>query len=189
MKKLGILLLLALQIAVCACGSSPINNSINNTATSGNWEAILTGGIQQASLLNFVTSFSVTNSGPLDITGLSFFNHGACFGTGTNAETVTGSATINTASAGTVTGTLTLTVNSVTPSGNSLTLTGNLTGASNGTTTSIGTLSNGVVVGTWKLTGGHGDPSCTGTGSFEMCQTLGSTTTTGTGTGTTCAVP
>jgi hypothetical protein len=26
------------------------------------------------------------------------------------------------------------------------------------------------VVGTWKLTGGAGDPSCTGQGNFLMCQ-------------------
>jgi len=187
MKKLGILTVLALQIAVCACGTSPNTSTTNNTQATGNWEAILTGGIQQASLLNFVTTFSVTNSGPLDITGLSFFNSGACFGTGANATTESGSAKLTTASAGSVTGTLTLTVNSQTPSGNSLTLTGDLTGTSNGTTSTTGTLSNGVVVGTWKLTGGQGDPSCTGTGSFVMCQTLSSTTTTGTTA--TCTAP
>ncbi len=189
MKKLGIFGVLVLQMAVCGCGSSPLNSSINNTATTGNWEAILTGGIQQASLLNFVTAFSVTNNGPLDITGLSFFNAGACFGTGLNNTTESGSATLSTASTGAVTGTLTMTVNSTTPSGNALTLTGNLTGTSTGSTTTIGSLSNGVVVGTWKLTGGQGDPSCVGTGSFLMCQTLGSSTTTGTGTGTTCVAP
>jgi hypothetical protein len=54
--------------------------------------------------------------------------------------------------------------------GNVLTLTGDLTGTSNGTTSTTGTLSNGVVVGTWTLTGGAGDPSCTGNGDFLMCQ-------------------
>jgi hypothetical protein len=61
-------------------------------------------------------------------------------------------------------------VTSATPPGNVLTLTGNLTGTSNGTTGTTGTLSNGVVEGTWALTGGQGDPSCTGGGSFLMCQ-------------------
>jgi hypothetical protein len=35
-----------------------------------------------------------------------------------------------------------------------------------------------VVVGTWTLAGGAGDPSCTGTGNFVMCQS-----------GATCTVP
>jgi len=189
MKKFAIFMVVALQITVCACGTSPNTSTTNNTQTTGNWEAILTGGTEQASLLNFVTTFSVTNSGPLDITALSFFNSGACFATGANATTESGSATLTTASAGTVTGTLTLTVNSVTPSGNSLALTGNLTGTSNGTTTTTGALSNGVVVGTWKLAGGQGDASCAGSGSFIMCQTLSSGTTTTTGTGATCTAP
>jgi len=69
-----------------------------------------------------------------------------------------------------VTGTLTLTVQSITPAGNTLTLNGNVTGTSNGTIGTTGTLSNGVVAGTWSLTGGAGDPSCTGGGNFLMCQ-------------------
>lgn len=168
MKKL-FLIVLALELAVCGCGNSgPTAN--NNTQTSGNWEAFLLGGTNQASLLNFVVAFNVKNSGPLDFQGFSFFNDGACFSNGTDQETENGSALLNTANAGTVTGTLNLNILSAT-NGNTLSLSGTLTGTSNGTTTSTGNLTNGVVVGTWTLTGGSGDPSCSvPTGTFTMCQ-------------------
>jgi hypothetical protein len=177
MKKLA-LLVLALELVVCGCGSNT-PSTITTTSASGNWEAQLTGGLDQASRLNFVTSFTVTpntagTAEPLDITGFGFINDGACFATdqnGISTETESGQATITT-NTGTdqVTGTLTMTVNSVTPSGNTLSLTGNLTGTSNGTTLTNGTLSNGVVQGTWTLTGGAGDSSCAGSGTFLMCQ-------------------
>jgi len=171
MKKLA-LIVLALELAVCGCGnSSP--TATPNTQTTGNWEAFLTGGTAQASLLNFIVSFSVKNSGPLDFNSspaISFFNQGACFGTNVNDETLNGTATLNTANAGTVTGTFLLNVISTT-NGNALALTGTLTGNSNGTTTTTGNLTNGVVVGQWTLTGGAGDPSCSvPSGTFVMCQ-------------------
>jgi hypothetical protein len=171
MKKLAFLMVLALELAVCSCGSSTSAPTTTNTATTGNWEAQLTGGADQASLLNFVTSFSVTNTGPLNITGFSFINAGKCFANGVNGSTETGTATLITGSANQVTGTLDFTVKSVTPAGNTLSLTGNLTGTSNGTPTTTGTLSNGVVVGTWTLTGGAGDSTCAvPQGNFVMCQ-------------------
>ncbi len=170
MKKLAFLIVLALEFAVCGCGSNTIAPSTTSTASTATWEAQLTGGTDQASLLNFTTEFSVENSGPLDIKGFSFFNVGKCFANGVNGSTETGTATLITGSANQVTGTLNFTVNSVTPAGNSLMLTGNLTGTSNGTPTTTGTLSNGVVVGTWTLTGGTGDPTCVATGNFVMCQ-------------------
>jgi len=169
MKKLAILMVLALELAVCGCGTTTPTNQIN-TQTSGNWEVQLIGGTSEASKLNFVTAFSVTNSGPLDITGFSFFNNGACFANGVNTSTETGSATLVTGSTNQVTGTLTFTVTSTTPPGNTLTLNGNLTGTSNGTIGTTGTLTNGIVVGKWQLTGGAGDPSCSAQGTFLMCQ-------------------
>ncbi len=177
MKKL-LLLVLALELVVCGCGGKNTTTTAS-TSTSGNWEAQLTGGTEQASLVNFVVAFSVTNSGPLDITGFSFINDGACFATGVNSESETGSASFTTASTGAVTGTLNLAVTGLNPAGNVLTLTGALTGTSNGTTTTTGTLTNGVVVGTWMLSGGAGDPSCTGSGSFVMCENASACTTTG----------
>jgi hypothetical protein len=170
MKKLACLIGLALELAVCGCGSNTIAPKTTNTSTAGNWEAQLTGGTDQSSLLNFVTSFSVTNSGPLTITGFGLINAGKCFANGVNGSTESGSATLVTGSANQVTGTLNFKVVSTTPAGNTLALTGNLTGTSNGTPTTTGTLSNGVVVGTWTLTGGAGDSSCTGSGNFVMCQ-------------------
>jgi hypothetical protein len=170
MKKLVILFVLALELAVCGCGSNNTSTT-TSTSTAGKWEALLTGGTGQASLLNFVTSFSVTNSGPLNVTGFTFLNDGACFAKGLNGTTQSGSAALTTSTTNAVTGTLDLTINSVTPAGNTLKLTGALTGTSNGTTTTTGTLSNGVVVGTWTLTGSS---DCTGgdtnQGSFTMCQ-------------------
>lgn len=173
MKKLAFLTLLALAFAISSCGNSTPTN-VTNTTTSGNWAAQLTGGTSNASLLNFVTQFSVENVGPLDITGFGFLNSGACFASGKDNENLSGSASFTTASTGQVTGTLSFTVNSITPSGNALAMTGNLTGNSNGTTTTTGILTNGVVQGTWTLTGGAGDPSCVGSGNFLMCQTPGS---------------
>ena len=173
MKKLAILALLALELAVCGCGKSPPKNSTTTTA-GGNWEALLSGGKGAASELNFVTTFTVTdttgaNNQPLKITGFSFFNAGACFANGASASTETGNATLNTSATNQVTGTLSFTVTS--PAGNVLSLSGNLTGTSNGTTTTTGTLSSGVVSGTWTLTGGQGDASCSvPQGTFIMCQ-------------------
>lgn len=157
MKKLALLVLL-LELAVCGCGN---NNTTTTTTTSatGNWEAQLTGGTGPASLLNFVTAFSVTNSGPLNITGFGFINAGSCFVSG---ATETGTADITTDSTNAVTGTLSYSVQSGSPSGNVLTLTGNVTG-----TASNNALTGGAVVGTWTLTGSN---DCTGTGDFTMCQ-------------------
>lgn len=169
MKKLAILIVLALEIAVSGCGASKNASTEVNTTTSGNWEAQLVGGTQQAALLDFVVTFSVTNSGPLDITGFNFFNQGACFGNDIHSTTQSGTANFTTAGTGSVTGTLNLTIKS-TSSANSITLTGNLTGTSNATSGNLGTLTNGVVNGTWQLTGAAGDPSCSATGTFLMCQ-------------------
>jgi hypothetical protein len=142
----------------------------------------MTGGTEQASLLNFVTTFTVTNSGPLDITGLGFFNSGACFATGTNAETASGNATFTTSTTNTVTGTFQMTVTS-SFNGSVLTLgtpdLATLTGTSNGTTTTTGTLSNGVIIGNWSLAPGSGATGCNaGQGTFVMCQDKATCTTT-----------
>ncbi len=161
MRRLAILVMLALEFAVCGCANNT-PSTVTNTSTSGNWEAQMinpTGG--QASLLNFVVAFNVTNSGPLDITGFGFFNQNSCFENGLNAQTEKGNASFTTDATGHVTGTLNLTITSST-NGSVLTLTSNpngLTGTSNGTTTTTGTLSNGVVIGTWTLTPGSSTSS------------------------------
>jgi hypothetical protein len=186
MKKL-LLLVLALELVVCGCGNNSTSNTIN-TSTTGNWETqFIGGGTFSSAQMNFVTSFNVTSTTggtaqPLTITGFGVFNEGQCFATGTNAEGETGSATLDTSSAGAVTGSLTLTVTSnataTTSAGNVLTLStdpnGGVSGTSNGTTSTTGTLSNGIAWGTWTLQ--SSDPNCTGgaaspiTGTFIMCQ-------------------
>jgi hypothetical protein len=174
MKKLVFGMVLALELAICGCGSNTIANTVTNTSASGTWEAQLTGGFDQSSLLNFVTAFRIYDTGPLDITGFNFFNkEGKCFAIGTiNApgSSETGTATLITGAADQVTGTFNFKVTSISPPGNVLTMTGNVTGTSNGTPQVTGTLSNGVVVGTWTLSGGAGDASCAGAGNFIMCQ-------------------
>lgn len=178
-KLLTMLVVLALEFAVCACGSSPNTSTVNNTATTGDWEAQLTGGTAQASLLNFVVAFSVTNSGPLNINGISFFNQSSCFDTALNAETESGTASFTTSNAGQVTGTLSLTITSK-DNGSVLALTGQLTGTSNGTTTTVGSLTKGVVVGTWTLTPGASASTCNaGSGNFVMCQGTATCSATG----------
>jgi hypothetical protein len=174
MKKLAILMVLALEMAVAGCGTTT-QNTTTNTSTTGNWEAELIGGTGEASKLNFTTAFNVENSGPLSDITVAFINQNACFTLPVNGpnttESGTAAFTTNTAT-NQVTGTLTLTISS-SMSVNQLILTSypnGLTGTSNGTTTTTGTLSNGVVVGTWQLTGGSGDPTCAGTGTFLMCQ-------------------
>jgi hypothetical protein len=165
MKKAVIVALLALELTVSGCGHS--SSTTTTTTASGDWEAQLTGGTGDASLLNFVTAFTVTNTSgvsnqALNITGFSFINAGACFVSG---ETESGSATLTTSSTNQVTGTMTFTVKSGTPPGNTLMLTGDVTGTQSGNS-----LTGGVVSGTWQLTGQGGDPSCQGSGSFLMCQ-------------------
>ena len=138
MKKLVFLLVLALELALCGCGTHTIANTVPSTTTSGSWEAQVTGGTDQASLLNFVTAFSLNNnntvtSGPLTITGFGFINAGKCFANGINGSTETGNATLVTNTADQVTGNLSFKIVSVTPAGNTLSMTGNLTGTSSGT--------------------------------------------------------
>ena len=173
MKKLAILLAIALEMAVCGCGNSTPTSTITTTASSASWEAQLTGGTGQASLLNFVVTFSANTTGPLNVTGFSFFNQGACFTTTAKSQTVSGTATLTTTATDTVTGPFALTIKSNSNS-NTLQLTGTVTGTSSGTTTTIGNLTKGVVVGTWTLN--SSDSNCTGgaasppSGTFVMCQ-------------------
>jgi len=190
MKTVTILLVVALGCLLWGCGNN-IPRTVTNTATSGNWEAQLidpSGGA--GTQLNFVIAFNVTNNGPLDITGFAFFNQGPCFTTGLTTSTQSGNASFTTNTAtGQVTGTLNLTITSTTNS-SVLQLTSNpngLTGTSNGTLTTTGVLSDGVVVGTWKLSNstdsGCNSPSssssATATGyTFIMCQNASTCTPT-----------
>jgi len=183
MKKVAFLTLLALAAAVLSCGTRTPTTTVETT-TSGNWEAQLIGGIGPASQLNFVTQFTLDNnngvSEPFTPTGFSFINAGPCFVT-TNSPT--GTASLNTNSANQVTGSMNFTVTSLTPTGNTLTLStgtsGGISGTASGAPGTILIMTNGVVWGTWSLTG-----SCTSgltapvQGTFLMCQSA-----------TTCTIP
>jgi hypothetical protein len=184
MRRFATLVMLALTFAICGCANNTPSTT-TNTSTTGNWEAQLispSGG--QASLLNFVVAFNVTNNGPLNITGFSFFNQNSCFASGLNGQTEKGNASFTTDATGHVTGTLNLTITSST-NGSVLTLTSNadgLTGTSNGTTTTTGTLSNGVVAGTWTLTPGSNATGCNAvtqndSATFLLCQNAATCTT------------
>jgi hypothetical protein len=171
MKKLLILLLLVVPVAGCGNNSSDVQ-----TAAGGAWEAQLTGGNDTGQGFSFTADFSVVGSGgALSFNNFTFLNSGACFPV--NGLTPSGamSLTVNQNSFQ-VNGTLNL---SVTANGNVLTLNGNVTGTENGTT---GTqLSDGMVTGTWTLTGAgaSGCNDSTGaSGSFIMCQGGSSGTTT-----------
>ena len=175
MKKVAILALLALELAVSGCNTGTPSTTVTTT-TSGNWEAEMTGGIGPASELNFVTAFAVTStnggsSQALNITGFGFINSAACFVSG---ETESGSASLTTNSTNQVSGSMTYTVTSGTPAGNVLTLTtspnGGVSGTASGTPGTTGTLSNGVAWGSWTLTAGPDTPDCAGSGTFIMCQ-------------------
>jgi hypothetical protein len=180
MKKLAFLALLGLSLAVYGCGSRTLDTTLTNTTASGNWETHVDGGLGEASQLNFVTAFSVTDNGSgnnlsLDITGFSFINAGSCFVNGIDASSEQGSTTFSTIP-GTdqVVGSMKYKVTSNVPPGSLLTLisyTNGFTGTSTATQNQTGTLSNGVVVGTWSLTNSDSsNTACTGNGTFIMCQ-------------------
>src|ERR1700689_1381407 len=179
MKKLAFLALLALSLAVYGCGSRTLDTTLTNTTANGNWEAHVNGGLGEASQLNFITSFTVTDNGhgnlnlSLDITGFNFFNQGTCFANTLDASDPTGLTSFSTIT-GTdqVVGEMTYPVRSNTQTGSVLVLTSytnGFTGISTATQNQTGPLSDGVFVGTWNLTNSN-NPACNGNGTFIMCQ-------------------
>jgi hypothetical protein len=183
MKKVLILVMLALGLMIPSCGTKYPTNTTTTTA-AGNWEAQFSGGVGPASQLTFVAEFSVTvatgsNAEPLRITGFSFINAGSCFATGILATSQTGNATLNATSTGIVTGSMALNITSNAfpgiTAGNVLALSadpstgGGVTGTSSAGVGTVGTLSSGVVKGLWTLTS-SGTPACNGSGTFLMCQ-------------------
>jgi hypothetical protein len=166
MKKLAILGLLALELAVSGCGKS--NTTTTTAAAGGIWQATLTGGAGDAGALDFITSFTVNGDNSLSVASVVFLtnNPGACFVSGSSGS---GTLDITSGTNTTVTGTFNFTVTSGTPSGNTLTLSTGSTGAVTGTLNGS-TLTGGSITGGWTLTGGAGSPDCTGSGSFTLKQ-------------------
>jgi hypothetical protein len=158
MKRLVVVALLALELAISGCGSSTTNTA--PTTASGTWQAVLSGGTGEASALSFVTTFTVNSDGSLNVHTVEFITGGptSCF---VSAASATGSLNVTTNADNVVTGPLSFTVQSGTPAGNTLTL----AGTENGPT----------ITGNWTLTGGTG---CTGSGEFIMCEGTGPCTVT-----------
>jgi hypothetical protein len=161
MKEVAILLLVALLLN--GCGSSTTNVQ---AASGGTWQSEMLGGDGLASGLTFITQFTVGGSGTLSISRFQFLTQidGGCFPV--TGETESGNLSVTYNSANQVTGTFTFTVTS---GGNTLTLTStSVTGTLN---TTNNTLSTGVIMGNWALTGGTGCNNVNGT--FTMTQTAG----------------
>jgi hypothetical protein len=175
MKKLfalGALIALGLWLGGCASRTlTPVNLT---AVTSGNWEATLTGGLGEASKLDFLANFQVNSGGgQLDITAFSFINvdSNSCF---YRVQGESGSAELTTNVTNQVTGTMIMTIVSASPPGNTLTLSttagnglpgGELTGIRNN-----GAVTNGSVTGNWTLTNTSNNSDCSGQGTFLMCQ-------------------
>ncbi|MFZ0817009.1 MAG: hypothetical protein WAM78_15905 [Candidatus Sulfotelmatobacter sp.] len=163
MKEVAILLSLVLMLS--GCGNT---NSVQ-AGVGGIWSAALTGGDGEASGFSFVSQFTLSGSS-ISFSSLQFINFNqtgnqqeSCFPLSPPTSSDTGTSQLSANSAGQVTGTMTITVTS---GGNVLTLTSTTVSGTINTTTNV--LSNGVVTGTWAITGTTG---CTGGGTFTMTQT------------------
>ena len=164
MKEVAILLLLTVMLS--GCGTTPSVQA----GVGGIWAAVLVGGEGQASGFSFNTQFTVSGSA-LSFSSLEFLNNdpGGCFPLSPALSGDSGTADLSYNSADQLTNSsVTITVTS---GGNTLTLTSiSVTGTIN---TNTNVLSDGLITGTWALTGGAG---CTGTGgSFTMTQSAPNT--------------
>jgi hypothetical protein len=169
--------LLLVAFALVSCGSSTNSNlspQQAESATGGIWSAEIVGGEGTISGFSFITQFTLTDTGSLNVNYFQFLNPesgpSACFPA--NGGTEAGTITLSNVNGSTfqVNGTFKFTVQA---NGNTLTLNGVLTG----TATTTDTLTDGSVTGTWSVTGAS---NCTDTkgGTFTMTQ---STTTSSSG--------
>jgi hypothetical protein len=146
MKKIGIAMVLALGLALAACGGGSSTGPAN---ISGNWTATLMN-TDGTPALSFTTSLT-QGSGTATVTGtnLSFNPSTPCF---TSGGSQTGTFLLSGNVNGMPTGVFQLTITSATPPGNTLTL--------------QGTVTNNTIAGTWTLSGVTS--GCTGTGNFTF---------------------
>ena len=167
MKQVAILLLMALMLDGCSSSTKTLQST-----TTGIFQAVMYGGIGEASGFSFITDFALNGDDTLNISSFQFLtensiNNSPCFPI--NGGTVSGviaDYVVNTDD--TVTGNLTYIVKS---GGNILTLTGVLQGTATVTGAPPNTqtvFTSATVSGNWTLTGGTG---CTDAGgSFTMTQ-------------------
>jgi hypothetical protein len=161
MKEVAILLVFVLMLGGCGSNSNNVQ-----TAASGGWQAVMSGGDGVASGFSFITQFTVSGTGgSLSISNFQFLTQidGGCFPV--SGETPTGSLDVTYNSADQVSGTFSF---SVASGGNTLTLTStSVTGTLN---TNNNTLTGATIIGTWTLQGTS--TGCTaGSGTFTMTQT------------------
>jgi uncharacterized protein YceK len=171
MKRVVIVGLLALGCFLAGCGTT----TTATTAAGGDWAATFQGPPANETLFNFVTTFTVSNAGALNVTNLNFLTTGPCYPVTGLGATVGGTFNVTSAESDpTATANVTFTVNG---NGNLLTLTGTATGVTN-TVAQTTTWNN--ITGTWTLTGSSsctlGLPSPGGT--FTMCPNSIACTTT-----------
>jgi hypothetical protein len=156
MKQVAIVLLMAIMLDGCSS-----TRTLQST-TSGFFQAVMYGGVADASGFSFITQFTLNSDFTLNVRSFQFLTennvgNNPCFPI--NGGTISGNiANYVVNSNDTVTGNLTFVVKS---GGNTLTLTGDVTGTATvtgtGTNTST-TLTSATVTGTWALTG---SPQCT----------------------------
>src|SRR6202020_448730 len=117
MKKLVIVGLLAVGCFLAGCGTT----RTATTAAGGNWAVTLQGPPANETLFNFVTTFSVDDSGALNVTNLNFLTAGPCFPVTGLGESVGGTFDVTSAASDPIaTANVTFTVKG---NGNLLTLT------------------------------------------------------------------
>lgn len=147
MKKVGVVLLLLIGLALSGCGTSG-----NSDVISGNWTAALTNSANGTTNLSFTVSLTDMGNGGLSVTNLSFNTATPCFGSSTTA---TGGFT------------LTGTTNGVTTGGFQMSVQSGPAGSSNNNMLTLqGTIKNNTISGSWNLTGVVG--GCSGSGTFTM---------------------
>src|SRR6204780_316126 len=147
MKKLVMGGVLAGGCFLAGCGTT----RTATTAAGGNWAVTLQGPPANETLFNFETTFSVDDSGAMNVTNLNFLTVGPCFPVTGLGETVGGTFDVTSApSDPTATANVTFTVKG---NGNVLTLTGTATGVTN---TVAQTTTWNDVTGSWTLTGSSG---------------------------------
>jgi hypothetical protein len=146
MRSFGIALLMAFGLFSFGCGgynSNPGSGNIN-----GNWTATLSD-TGSSPVFTFTTSFHQGGGTDVTVTNFTFTTSSPCFVSG---GTETASFALSGNFSGNVTGSFALNIQSENPSGNTLTL--------------QGTVKNGVITGTWTLSGTTS--GCTGNGNFTL---------------------
>jgi hypothetical protein len=146
MRRLGIVLLLAFGLFLVGCGGS--NSGPGSGNINGNWTATLMDS-GNSPVFTFTTSFHQGNGTDVSVTNFTFTTSSPCFVSG---GTETAEFMLSGNFSGSVTGSFGLNIQSAAPSGNTLTL--------------QGTAKNGVITGTWMLSGVTS--GCTGNGNFTI---------------------